>query len=277
MSIFTRFNNIGRLADATSPRLWSPLEITMGVWYDAADSATITELTDSVSQWDDKSGNVRNITQGLGASQPTTNTDTIGGLNAIAFNNDYLYRSNLDLFRNIGEGMIISVVKNQDIVSNSRYTSHIKTGGAGLTRASIKNRSDVHALGARRLDSDSFVQSSGNALTTSPILQVGIFNYTADEMSMRSNGLLVGTDTSIFSSGGGNTSDTNASELTLGNVAANPTIGRGFIGLIAETIIVENDISIDTIEKLEGYLAWKWGLVTNLPVAHSYKNKPPVI
>jgi hypothetical protein len=30
-------------------------------------------------------------------------------------------------------------------------------------------------------------------------------------------------------------------------------------------------------EIVEGYLAWKWGLVSKLPVGHPYKNQPPYI
>jgi hypothetical protein len=30
-------------------------------------------------------------------------------------------------------------------------------------------------------------------------------------------------------------------------------------------------------QTVEGYLAWKWGLVANLPAAHPFKNRPPLI
>ena len=32
---------------------------------------------------------------------------------------------------------------------------------------------------------------------------------------------------------------------------------------------------ISTLEKAEGYLAWKWGLEGNLPSDHPYKNSAP--
>jgi hypothetical protein len=256
--------------------LWSPDDITTGAWYDASDSTTIAESGGAVSQWDDKSGNGFDISQGVGASQPTTNADTIGGLNAIEFDNDYLFRSNVDMFRNIGEGLIVSVVKDAAVIaSNQQYMVHVKTGGAGLTRAALKNRSTIRTAAGRRLDSDTFVQLDGDAITANPELSSAVFNWASDELSMRENGSLSVSTTPIFSSGAGNTSDTDASEITIGNVAADPTVNRGYTGLIAETILVENDISIDTIEKLEGYLAWKWGLESQLPVGHPYKNHPP--
>jgi len=55
------------------------------LWLDAADASTITESGGAVSQWDDKSGNGRNFTQGTGANQPTTGTRTQNSLNVFDF------------------------------------------------------------------------------------------------------------------------------------------------------------------------------------------------
>jgi len=35
------------------------------------------------------------------------------------------------------------------------------------------------------------------------------------------------------------------------------------------------NISLETRQKIDGYQAWKWGLVDRLPADHPYKNKPP--
>lgn len=58
------------------------------VWYDPSDTSTITDAgAGAVSQWDDKSGNARHLTQGTGANRPVTGTATINGLNAIRYTN----------------------------------------------------------------------------------------------------------------------------------------------------------------------------------------------
>lgn len=54
---------------------------------DASDVSTLTEVSGAVSQWDDKSGNENHVSQGTASYQPLTGTDTIGGLNALEFNN----------------------------------------------------------------------------------------------------------------------------------------------------------------------------------------------
>ena len=53
-----------------SPDDLSDLEL----WFDASDSGTITEDGNGVSQWDDKSGNNRDVTQTDNSLKPTTST-----------------------------------------------------------------------------------------------------------------------------------------------------------------------------------------------------------
>lgn len=67
------------------------------LWLDAADSATITEAADAVSQWNDKSGLANHVLQGSGVSQPLTNQVTLNGLNGIQFDgvNDRMLRTGM--------------------------------------------------------------------------------------------------------------------------------------------------------------------------------------
>lgn len=55
--------------------LWTPASEasqTFALWFDANDTGTITkDGSNYVSQWDDKSGNDRHLTQSIGSSQPT--------------------------------------------------------------------------------------------------------------------------------------------------------------------------------------------------------------
>ena len=44
---------------------------------------------------------------------------------------------------------------------------------------------------------------------------------------------------------------------------------------VAEVIVYSTTPSDQQRQQIEGYLAWKWGLVTNLPAGHPYKNYPP--
>jgi hypothetical protein len=46
-------------------------------------------------------------------------------------------------------------------------------------------------------------------------------------------------------------------------------------GYVAEFIVVSGLVGTTNKEKLEGYLAHKWGLAGNLPSGHPYKASPP--
>jgi hypothetical protein len=50
-----------------------------------------------------------------------------------------------------------------------------------------------------------------------------------------------------------------------------------WIGPIAEIIIINSAVTVSTRQTIEGYLAWKWGLQSNLPADHPYKNSQPTI
>jgi hypothetical protein len=52
---------------------------------------------------------------------------------------------------------------------------------------------------------------------------------------------------------------------------------KPFNGDIAEIIIVTQSLSVSDQQKVEGYLAWKYGMQGNLPVAHPYKTSMPVL
>jgi hypothetical protein len=46
-------------------------------------------------------------------------------------------------------------------------------------------------------------------------------------------------------------------------------------GILSELIFFNNSLSVSDVQKVEGYLAWKWGLQANLPSTHPFKLFPP--
>ena len=65
-----------------------------------------------------------------------------------------------------------------------------------------------------------------------------------------------------------------APTITQGAIAAYYNGGNNFDGGIGEIIAIF-DYDQGIREKVEGYLAWKWGLVGNLDANHPYKHSPP--
>jgi len=72
------------LADP-NPVWFNPNTLSPLGWYDASDTASITSSGGVVSQFNDKSGNSRHLTQGTSANRPITGTRTINGRNTLDF------------------------------------------------------------------------------------------------------------------------------------------------------------------------------------------------
>lgn len=68
------------------PPPFTPTDISgLEAWYDASDTATITDAgSGAVSAWADKTGN-HNLAQASSGSRPVTGTRTINGLNVVDF------------------------------------------------------------------------------------------------------------------------------------------------------------------------------------------------
>ena len=56
-----------------------------------------------------------------------------------------------------------------------------------------------------------------------------------------------------------------------------PITNEAYDGLIVEVILVDAAASSDTRQRIEGYLAHKWGLAGSLPAGHPYKSAAPTV
>jgi hypothetical protein len=57
----------------------------------------------------------------------------------------------------------------------------------------------------------------------------------------------------------------------------NDQYGSYLVGDIAEIVLINAKDSTSDRQKMEGYLAWKWGLEGDLPVGHPYKSAAPTV
>jgi hypothetical protein len=48
-------------------------------------------------------------------------------------------------------------------------------------------------------------------------------------------------------------------------------------GEIAEIVVLPEAASVAPRQRIEGYLAWKWGLEANLPSGHPYELAAPTV
>jgi hypothetical protein len=270
-----------------SKKLWNPAKLDTQLWLDAADAGTITLNGSNVSQWNDKSGKGRNLTQVTGARQPGYVTAGLNNLNTVqnTAGTKYMVSAASGIFRNQGFGFMAVVVKHITAADASTtlpcvFVSNGASGtGARFTFTPFPggstNRLSIHA---KRLDADgnSYAVSSTTRASVSDtfIVECGSVSWATAKANHWTNGTQDLTNSTFLTSG--NTSDTNSLGVSVfAQNNGNNAITAGTE--LAEIICVQDSLSEPDRLKIEGYLAWKWGLVSSLPASHPYKNKRPTV
>ena len=229
---------------------WTPAEITSVAWYDASDADTVLTNGSSVTNWLDKSGNGYDLTQGTGANQPSTST--INGLDAISFDgNDFVNRTGISPA--LDPLVIVSV-----------YTIDVYVNIGTLFCGEFDN----HAI---RLRTDSPLQWRDAGLNADgndfPYLTGNVWQNGTD------SNLITGLGDAMLGSWKKGT----LLPVTIGQLHIGGTINflsRCMNGRVGEMVLLPVDDDV-TRQKVEGYLAWKWGLQENLPRTHPYRQYPP--
>ena len=280
----------GKLILAKDFRSFNPSDIETALWLDAADASTITESGGAVSQWNDKSGNGRNAAQANAGNRPTYQLAAINSRNVVRFS----AASSQTLgcagtagafnFLHASQGLIL-VVGSVGTTANpdTLYGIAGNSGGFNASRRGFlllwDDRSSIGAsnrLGVAGYDGTNtqvFSEALADVLLPqSPALFGGAVDATNATLAQRSTLLLNGSTYQ---------SNTASATASAGNASFDWQIGdyrtgSEFLqGDIAEMVIVPGSVSTLNRQKLEGYLAHKWGLTANLPADHPYKTVEP--
>lgn len=249
-------------------RKWTPAALRnsgqLSLWLDAADASTITLNGSNVSQWNDKSGNLRHVSQGTATRQPSFSA------NSLSFDatDDYLSASSVD-FSATDKLTVAMVLKN--VMSDSTrhafiFGNNIYAGASGLDLSVPFNMLSTIRVAARGTS----LSQANSANGTVPPNTDAIYSFGADIAGDSVFGFFNGTQVCSSNADLG-TGNFGTAPITIG---AFPTPSAYFGGSIYEVIVYPTILSTLDRQKVEGYLAWKWGLVANLPADHPYKNKP---
>jgi hypothetical protein len=269
---------IGSPGGSSPEELWTPDNITTAAWYDYSDSSTLTLVSGAISQVNDKSGNARTGVQTTASKRPALQSSIQNGL---------------DVARHDGAGDLIDFISTsagiaRNIQGLSIFSVFNRTGGdsiglvynasSGSATTSIRscigydNPSTATFGAGRRLDSDSG-QSHIGPTASGWLIGSAEYDYANAE-------LYVGTDGVVSARGGfqtaGSTSDTNSLSVVSGSIDTTIPANR-FGGDVGEIIVVQEILSVDDRQRVEGYLAHKWGLESLLPGSHPYKSSPPMV
>jgi hypothetical protein len=227
----------------TQKNIWTPALISTTVWLDASDASTITLVGSKVSQWSDKSGNNNHWLQADDSLRPTYTQSLINGLPGVDVPQDTFMATANAVLQPDTHTMMAVVRRNSS--GNFIDTLGSSTTGPNTVLAQIQS-----GFNAAR-----FNNSSNVAVTffSDATIAVGSVAILGQSHSPTGNF----TSNSVFQMG-----------RETGAAAAPKQYG--------EVILTTSQLSGYDRERLEGYLAHKWGLTANLPADHPYKTVIPV-
>ena len=283
LSSTTSFDVIVEPSVTSTGNLWTPVQLgsSLALWLDASDSSTITLNGSTVSAWADKSSNGYDMSQGTAANQPAYVTNALDGKPVIRTDgNDRLDNITSSLFRNVGVATWVAVAKYPVATGQGNAALLMCTRGDANNSTRFMLTANPSPGGAfmgvagRRLDTDLFqaLASSTPRIVDTWFLEIGQADYANAQVNHWTNGTQDITG-AVFQTAG-NTEDTDPLSV---NVFGSTNILAPNGTEIAEGIAIEGPLSTDDRQKLEGYLAWKWGLEGNLPAAHPYIEGPPLL
>ena len=273
---------------SSAPAAWTPADLgaSLALWLDAEDTASITLNGSNVAQWDDKSGNGRNFSQGTAASQPTYNATALSGKPALVFNGSSTFMSagdTLDIRTNNITMMAVAqyATSNQSgvLIAKSRFAAG--TGRYFLSRTlSPINFGTGTQYATMSIHGSAVANAQSLDASTAAGLFGGEWNRAVGTGYTRvwRNG--IATATTAYA---GDTADFDSTDQLWigayqnGTGTAPPTAGSYLNGQMSEVVVTLSTLSTANRQNIEGYLAWKWGLEANLPVDHPYKNTPPTV
>jgi hypothetical protein len=254
---------------------WTPADISTALWLDAADASTVTTVSGAVSQWNDKSGNGRNVTQATAGSRPALTANGLNSRAVITFDGteDTLTNTSAALHRNISGATVFAVSQLSVNTAGEKFIYLVTTSAGNGRIILIYNNATAgntgFAAGGRRTIANSFQAKGVSAYSSSFAINCALFNYSAAQLSIIENGTIA-VNAETFQDAG--VTEDNAGGLFIGaNAAGSSPIN----GKVAEMISLDSAASTNTRQKIEGYLAHKWGLTANLPEAHPYKYQIP--
>ena len=237
---------------------WLPTELpTLQLWLDASDSDTIIHAAGAVSQWNDKSGNSNHAVEPVAADQPTTGIQSINGLNVINFNQDHF-----DLTSSITNARAA-------VLMGKSFAG----GGDGLNQVSCifgeiavgQDHTFIMTNAANPYDVsvDGSVGNTGKAsydgLTPAAGTNITVAGAPMDYLEKRN------PHQWYFEW------DLAQTIEYIARLDSGATTQYFLVGDIGEVILLSSVPTTADRQKLEGYLAWKWGTVAKLPAGHPYK------
>ena len=246
---------------ATNRAVFTPRQISgCQLWLDAADSSTIGLSGSNITRWADKSGNGRNASNVTG-TPVLSNNNTIAK-QGIYFNGtsyitgSYAYSSNTLSWFVVGtiesDGEAFGRMLSFGDPSQYDFDSILRMNA--LSRENLTNEVVTYR--------NTYISRNLLISYSTPFFYSSVIDGTSNTPFL--NGTQ-GTGAATSGNFGFSTYGLSAS------VGISPQRNKGFL---FEVVVYSTALTTAQRQQVEGYLAWKWGLISSLPNGHPYKQPP---
>tara|TARA_R110000822_G_scaffold120614_1_gene254087 strand:+ start:341 stop:1111 length:771 start_codon:yes stop_codon:yes gene_type:complete len=256
--MFIGINGISICRPGKQGASFVPTDISnLAYWY-SADSGITKDGSNLVSQWDDRSGNARNVTQATAGNKPVYTVNQVNGLPAIVFDgsNDFMSFGS-SIFTNTSNITFFAVAK---VTTASQYAtlfSQYLTGALNAAAFQVCNNS-----GALKMQTDVSLPKGMYGSTTIPLSTYKCFTYRVapwSNVATNTELWLNGVAETETSYGGAGTPVLAAGNVYVGSFGVGgPTVTLN--GGIAEIVIYNANLSDSDRGKVESYLIAKYAL-----------------
>jgi hypothetical protein len=257
------------IVSSESAALWTPAEITTALWLDAADADTITLNSGNVSQWDDKSGNGRHYSQASSTKQPAYT-----GGRVVFSAGQFLQRGSTDLLRNVAGASLFVVSRYESLGTNQMLwyaSTNVTNASERMQLIYITSQNKTGAFARDNSGTQVGIYPAANDTVNQTVQWGHVVNFSGGDFSLYKNAAFESSSSGIASA---NTSN-NASLGTAVGARLDET--RFMDGDVCEIILTHTAVDTTTRQRIEGYLAHRWGLTSNLPGDHPYKDNAPLV
>jgi hypothetical protein len=250
---------------------WTPADISTALWLDAADASTVTESGGAVSQWNDKSGNSRHAAQATAASRPTVLTASQNGRNVLSFDgsNDFLLTTaaSYSAVEYYLVGLFAGSSTQNRLYYAARTSPNANKGAASDITCGLGYGFDTPGTGGSLKWTNVGANATAAQVNGSDVSSLASYNNYEIGISPASGWFIANQTISASASG--------SKQFCIGADIFDTVGNRHIQASMAEFIIISSSLNTLDRQKLQGYLAHKWGLTSNLPANHPYKVNPP--
>jgi hypothetical protein len=273
---------------------WEPKDASVVAWIDASDTTSYTTSGSTLTAVTDKAGTYAVMEIG---NTPTVVTNGLNNLNVFDFsgNGEYIqsggtasqtYRPQTDGSGNhwaVGVFLADFVDGDKDsfwsyetnTLASTKRDYAVSSGGGGSNTWPGELDLDTPTV-TNRISTTIGNLENWNLQSVSIdnwVIVSGWFNKTGNQIGNRVNGNNAYTPVNDYD----NSLQTNQELRLMRNRASQELDGRLAEFFAVADIPGTGGTDLTDLEKGEGYLAWKWGLVGLLPSGHPYKNNPPTV